>query len=296
MSKSEHYTAHPVADIWPLLPEAELEALAEDIRENGLRYPIWRHRDGRIIDGRNRWLACQRADVACPHETYAGLDGADLVAFVVSLNERRRHLTESQRAAIAADLPARGRGRPSAEEKAHGCAFSDAEAAKLFGVSERAVEYAKAVKRTDPEIHERVKRGELNLAEARRALDDGIPPPAAPPYTGNVERWTPAEYVEAARAVMGGVSLDPASCAEAQTVVRAEVFYTREDDGLSKPWVADALWLNPPYGGKRNEGGEISPFVEKLLAERARGCVTQAIVLVRDGTDTEWFHTLLGAA
>src|SRR5437870_805848 len=40
---------HPVAELWPLLPEAELEALAEDIRENGLRPPIWRHRDGRII-------------------------------------------------------------------------------------------------------------------------------------------------------------------------------------------------------------------------------------------------------
>src|SRR3954468_1262428 len=134
---ADDYTTHPVADIWPLLPEAELAALAEDIRENGLRYPIWRHRDGRIVDGRNRWLACRRVGVACPHETYRGADGVELVAFVVGLNERRRHLTESQRAAVAAELPARGRGRPSAAEKAHGCAFSDAEAAGLLGVSER---------------------------------------------------------------------------------------------------------------------------------------------------------------
>src|SRR3954468_6968767 len=141
---------HPVTNIWPLLSDAELDELAEDIRQNGQHYPIVRHRDGRIIDGRNRWLACRLAGVEPLSAVYDGEDGAALVSFVVSLNERRRHLTESQRAAIAADLPARGRGRPSAEEKAHGCAFSDAEAAKLFGVSERAAEYAKTIKRTDP--------------------------------------------------------------------------------------------------------------------------------------------------
>src|SRR3954471_20506117 len=92
---ADDYTTHPVADLWPLLAEAELAALAEDIRANGLRYPVWRHRDGRIIDGRNRWLACERAGVECPSETYRGKDGAALVGFVVSLNEKRRHLDTS---------------------------------------------------------------------------------------------------------------------------------------------------------------------------------------------------------
>ena len=50
---------HPVANVFPLMGEAELEALAEDIRANGLREPVWLHRDGRIVDGRNRWLACR---------------------------------------------------------------------------------------------------------------------------------------------------------------------------------------------------------------------------------------------
>jgi ParB-like nuclease domain len=95
---------HPVAEIWPLLSEAELGELADDIRANGLHYPIWRHRDGQIIDGRNRWLACQRAGVECRSETYEGDDGAALVNFVVSLNEKRRHLDASQRAMVAAHI------------------------------------------------------------------------------------------------------------------------------------------------------------------------------------------------
>jgi hypothetical protein len=49
---------HPVANVWPLLPEPELQALADDVKAHGLRHPIVRHRDGRILDGRNRYLAC----------------------------------------------------------------------------------------------------------------------------------------------------------------------------------------------------------------------------------------------
>jgi ParB-like chromosome segregation protein Spo0J len=57
---------HPVANAWPLISEAELDDLAADIAAHGLHNAIWRHQDGRIIDGRNRWLACQKAGVECP--------------------------------------------------------------------------------------------------------------------------------------------------------------------------------------------------------------------------------------
>ena len=54
---------HPVAEIFPMMDEAALTELSADIAANGLREPIWRHQDGRIVDGRNRWLACQNAFV-----------------------------------------------------------------------------------------------------------------------------------------------------------------------------------------------------------------------------------------
>ena len=108
--------------------------------------------------------------------------------------------------------------------------------------------------------------------------------------TGENEWYTPAEYVELAREVMGGIDLDPASCAQANEVVGAATFYTKEDDGLSKDW-AGRLWLNPPYSR------DLMPaFVEKLRESFIDGDVQQAILVSHNNTDTGWFHALAGVA
>lgn len=102
----------------------------------------------------------------------------------------------------------------------------------------------------------------------------------------SVEWYTPARYVQTARDVLGGIDLDPASCAEANRTVCASVFYDAESDGLSQPWVG-RVWMNPPYGRACPD------FVAKLLAEYQAGKVNSAIALLNAySTDTRWFQPL----
>lgn len=98
------------------------------------------------------------------------------------------------------------------------------------------------------------------------------------------EWFTPAQYVDAARRVMGSIDLDPASCEQANRTVKATRYYTKEDDGLSKEWVGN-VWLNPPFGRVNPElkGSTRSYqlyFMHRLLRGYLAGEVEQAIALV----------------
>ena len=102
------------------------------------------------------------------------------------------------------------------------------------------------------------------------------------------EWYTPQEYIDAAKAVMGAIDLDPASSEMAQTVVRAGCYLTRFDDGLAQVrWLHQRIWLNPPYSNP-------APWIEKLVREHQAGpFCTEAIVLVNNATETTWFQLLL---
>jgi hypothetical protein len=108
--------------------------------------------------------------------------------------------------------------------------------------------------------------------------------------TGEFERYTPAEYIELARKAMGGIDLDPASCAMAQKWIQANQYFTAQDNGLSRRWCG-RVWLNPPF-----HRGLLSDFIDKLVAEIGAGRVTQAILLTNDCTDTDWFGVAMRAS
>lgn len=95
------------------------------------------------------------------------------------------------------------------------------------------------------------------------------------------EWYTPAAFVESARIVMGGIDLDPASHEEANRTVRADVFYSAEQDGLSQQWFG-RVFLNPP-------GGLVGEFWRKALAEYHAGHCTQIVWI---GYSLEQLQTL----
>lgn len=101
------------------------------------------------------------------------------------------------------------------------------------------------------------------------------------------DEWcTPPEYTTAAREVMGGIDLDPASSAIANEVVKATVYFDAQDDGLSRPW-AGRVWMNPPYSK-----GQVWPFCEKLSEHFAADDISQACVLVNNATETAAFQRM----
>lgn len=108
--------------------------------------------------------------------------------------------------------------------------------------------------------------------------------------SGEFERYTPPRILDAARACMGDIDLDPASSEVAQRTVQARGFFTLDDDGLAHDWHG-RVWLNPPF-----KQPEIAQFTGKLLDEFHAGRVTQAIALTHNGTETKWGQRLLAQA
>jgi hypothetical protein len=138
----------------------------------------------------------------------------------------------------------------------------------------RLAEHADHLRNTNPGSHLTINQALAMLADGRSYRDC---------ITGNGEIYTSQQVLERARQVFGGqIDLDPASSDRAQETVQARTYHTKEQNGLTEPWLG-RVFLNPPYDctGK---------FITKLLLELAAGRASEAIVLVHSYTGPEWFH------
>src|SRR3990167_1010279 len=108
--------------------------------------------------------------------------------------------------------------------------------------------------------------------------------------SGENEWYTPKNYIDAAKQVMGSIDLDPASSAKANEIVQANKYYSKDDNGLTQEWAGN-IWLNPPYSQPL-----ISDFSKTIVDKFLKREITQACILVNNATDTNWFQRMLNVA
>lgn len=169
---------HEYANLFPMLAGPALDELREDIRAHGVREPVVFLGDA-ILDGRNRYICARDLGMEYPRVEYGG---DDPLGFVISHNLHRRHLTESQRASVAAKLANmrhgeradyradRGANLPICDAPAAPVTVS--EAAAMLSVSERSVKSARKVhEKGAPELVAAVDAGEVSVSAAADIAD-----------------------------------------------------------------------------------------------------------------------------
>jgi hypothetical protein len=160
---------------------------------------------------------------------------------------------------------------------------------KELGVTKKqSSSWQKIASLPQPEQEQKIARAK---AKARRVIEGQ----SASTERGTIgtdenEWYTPVEYIEAARAVLGEIDLDPASSDFAQKVIRAKSYFTKAQDGLTKEWFG-RVWLNPPFAQPF-----IANFAAKIVAEVMAGRVPEAIMVTNNYSDTAWFHLAASVA
>ena len=154
---------HPLANLFPPMRKTEFEELCADIKERGQLHSILTF-NGLIVDGRHRWQAC--ALLGIPPITKEWDGGDDMLGGVLSLNLKRRHLSNVDRLEIAVKLveTERGANRYTSAGK-----MTIKRASVLLGVSEDSIQRARKIERDGvPNLREAVKKLGLSYKEGAR--------------------------------------------------------------------------------------------------------------------------------
>ena len=307
----------------PPLTYEEKKMLEESILSEGCRDAIVVWNDT-IIDGHNRYEICTKYNIPFETVNHDFDSRNDAIEWIIKNQFGRRNLPIHERARLALRL------KPVIAEKAKEqqgkrtdipqnsakCSLpieTREEIAKAAGVSHDTIAKVEKIEEAAPapivqasrkgdisvnaayqvtkmmheeqeEIASRIQSGE----NAKSVVLEVQKRPHVANNSGNNEWYTPAEYIEAARKAMGSIDTDPASNDIANKVVKAEKYYTIETDGLAHDWHGN-VWMNPPYSSDL-----ITKFIEKLKEQRAN--YNQAIILVNNATETQWFYEIVKIA
>lgn len=294
----------------PPLTADERALLEENIKRDGCRdaLVVW---NGVLLDGHNRHEICERLGLGYRLKEI-DLPSREAAADWIDTNQLgRRNLLPEQASLLRGRRYNRtkktqgGTGANQYQQSGQNVQSATAELlAEQHCVTERTIrrdgDFAAAVEELKPlvaNIEQRVMSGDIPsksaVMEAARDLeraDEILNRPHVANNSGNNEWYTPAEYIEAARTVLGTIDLDPASSGRANEVVKARQIYTAEDDGLEQEWTG-RVWMNPPYAQPL-----VSQFCEKLTSELESGRIEAACVLVNNATETQWFRGLVDSA
>lgn len=316
----------------PPLTYEEKKMLEESILSEGCRDAIVVWNDT-IIDGHNRYEICTKHGI--PFETVSREfeNRNDVIEWIIKNQFGRRNLPLHERARLALRLKPviAEKAKSNKQEAANKMNLivgnnvsteicenvlpidTQKEIAKAAGVSHDTIAKVEKIEESAPtpvvqasrkgdisvnaayqvtkmmqeeqeEIANRIQSGE----NAKSVVLEVQKRPHVANNSGNNEWYTPAEYIEAAREAMGSIDTDPASNDIANKIVKAEKYYTVETNGLAHDWTGN-VWMNPPYSSDL-----ISKFVEKLKEQRAN--YNQAIILVNNATETQWFYEIVKIA
>jgi len=313
----------------PPLTAEEYEGLEKSILAEGCRDALVLWGDI-LVDGHNRYEICTRHNIPFNTVYADLSDRDEVKLWMMKNQLARRNLNDFQRIEITHKCEDAVRAKAASRQSPGINQYTDRsvenlppttkakardELGAMAGVSGKTYEHAVTVMEEAPEpVVEAARQNALSINAAYQVtrmepdqqqevverIENGEKPkdvvqdvqkhPHVTNNSGCNEWYTPERYLDLAREVLGEIDLDPASCAFANETVKARLFFSEDDNGLTKPWHG-RVWMNPPYSADL-----VSKFADKFVDEYNDGNVTEGIVLVNNATETAWFAGMVSAA
>ena len=270
------------ADLAPAIDAA----LRDSIDRWGVLVPVAKDQHGNILDGHQRARLADELGVKYPVNIIEVANEDEAREIARTLNEERRPMPKEQRLPVEVGLREQGHslraiaGAAGVDTKQ---VQRDLSTVDMSTVPDRIVGLDGKSRPSRREPKPPPEDAVRFVKEYRKEL----PEPWRNTLLSTSNEWyTPAQYTASARAVMGGIDVDPASNERANEVVGATTFYDAQSNGLLHDWPG-RVWLNPPYGHQQG------PFVARLVSQLAVGITTEAVVLLSaHATETAWFAPL----